>query len=87
MADNIQRQSSAVNKIIQGIYKMLDDYCKNYSTMIYSGIVIADNSDGTWNVQYNGEVHAMKPYKTSPTVGEMVKIFIPNGNQNLSFFM
>lgn len=77
----------AVNQVIQGMYKILTNYFKKYSTVIYDGIIISSNNNGRWNVQYNGEIHAIKPYKTIPNVGDMVKVIIPNGNQNLSFFI
>lgn len=79
--------SKAIEQLIKGISKMIHDHCKTYSTMIYDGIVISNQNNGKWNIQYNGEVHAIKPYKITPTVGEMVKIIVPNGNQNLAFFI
>lgn len=77
----------AINQIIQGVHKLITNHFNTYATMIYNGIVVSNNNDGKWNIQYNGETHAMKPYKITPNVGDMVKVFIPNGNQNLSFFM
>lgn len=58
------------------------------TTKIYDGIILSQNTDGTYNVQYNGQSHAVRSYKIdSPTVGSMVKIIIPQGNPALSFFI
>lgn len=83
----MDNNNKAIEQLIKGINKMIHDYCKKYNTMIYDGIVISNQNNGKWNIQYNGEVHAVKPYKITPTVGEMVKIIVPNGNQNLAFFI
>ena len=57
------------------------------TTKIYEGIVLSENNNGTWNIKYNGEIHAIKPYGTNaPVINSLVKVFIPQGNQALSFF-
>lgn len=58
------------------------------STNIYDGIIMSQGQNGKWNIRYNGEVHEIKPYKVqSPKVGDVVKVFIPQGNQANSFFI
>lgn len=58
------------------------------STKIYDGIILSQAQNGKWNVKYNGETHEVKPYKVqSPKSGDMVKVFIPQGNQSNAFFM
>ena len=60
----------------------------NQTTKIYDGLIIGENDDGSWNVRYNGEVHALTAYGTiTPAVGKTVIVFIPQGNQNLAYFM
>lgn len=57
------------------------------TTHIYDGIVLSNNNDGRWNVQYNGEIHPVKAYGSAiPVAGSMVKVLIPQGNQALSWF-
>ena len=60
----------------------------NETTKIYNGFIVGQNNDGSWNVKYNGETHSLIPYGSiQPSVGKMVKVFIPQGNQNLAYFM
>lgn len=67
---------------------MINEAINSKTTKIYSGIVQSSNTNGTWNILYNGKVHAVKPYGSIvPKVDTVVKVFIPNGNENLAFFM
>lgn len=80
-----------VDTMIQEILKSIN-YMLNSSldktTKIYNGIIVSNNNDGRWNIQYNGETHPVKPYNiSSPEVGTVVKVFIPQNNQALAFFM
>lgn len=66
---------------------MIKSWCDENSTKIYDGLIVSSNTDGTWNIKYNGETHAMKPYGSiEPTTNLMVKVVVPQGNQNLAFF-
>ena len=66
---------------------MISRDLKNNSTKIYDGIVISNNNDGRWNIKYNGETHAVKLYGSAlPSVNSMVKVVVPQGNQNLAWF-
>lgn len=77
--------------VIQEILKSIDYMLKNLlkkTTKIYDGLIIGSNADGSWNVKYNGEVHALKPYGSiSPSINMVVKVTVPQGNQNLAYFM
>ena len=78
----------ALTELYRSIDYMVDQKIKQNSTLCYSGVVSAQNSDGTWQVSYNGKSHAVSQYgSNTPTVGSMVKVFIPQGNQNLAFFI
>lgn len=82
-----EEYQKAVNEIIQSIGLLIDSTLYQNTTKIYSGIVLSANSNNTWNIQYNGETHAIKLYgTTSPNIGDMVKVVIPQGNQALSWF-
>ena len=77
----------AIQELLKGIQYMLDGVLKQ-ATKVYDGLITASNGDGTWNIRYNGEVHALKPYGSiSPAVGAVVKVIIPQGNQSLAYFM
>ena len=78
---------AAIDEIIKSIHYMVSDAIKN-TTKIYTGIILSNNNDGKWNIQYNGEIHAVLPYgDVNPVVGNMVKVIIPQGNQAIAFFI
>ena len=77
----------AVSELLKSINFMITSALSK-TTKIYEGIIVSNNNDGRWNIQYNGEIHAVKPYNVSnPTVGSMVKVFVPQGNQAIAFFI
>lgn len=81
--------AEAVSALLRGLQTLMDDIGTN-STKIYDGLVVSLEADSTgkWDIQYNGKIHSLKPYGSiQPSVGKMVKVFIPSGNQNLAFFM
>ena len=77
----------AISQIVKGISQMIDNKISK-TTKIYSGQVLSKNADGSYNVKYNGQTHAIMPYKmTDSETGIIVKVFVPQGNQNLAFFI
>lgn len=83
---NKTNKDNALNEIIKSIFYMIQNSIKK-TTQIYDGIVISNNNDGRWNIKYNGETHAVKLYgSTLPSVNSIVKVVVPQGNQNLSWF-
>lgn len=76
----------AVQAMLEGFNLLLKEAINN-TTKIYDGFVI--NQDGAnWNVRYNGQVHSIKQYGDNQVkVGKIVKVFIPQGNANLTFFI
>ena len=84
---NTVNYQSTVNEIIKSIKFMIKTWLQENSTKIYNGLIVSSNNDGTWNIQYNGEIHSMPSYgNIQPAVNMMVKVVIPQGNQNLAFF-
>lgn len=68
---------------------MLDKFYSN-TTKIYDGIIISSEakSNGKWDVQFNGEVHSLKPYgSVVPSKNLIVKVQIPQGNMSLAYFI
>lgn len=78
---------NAVKEILKGVSYLLEESSK-LNTQCYDGIILADNGNGKWNVQYNGEIHSLKSYGSIiPTVGQIVKVIIPQGNTSIAFFI
>lgn len=76
-----------IDEMLRSIQYMINNAIKN-TTQIYSGLIVSNNNDGRWNIQYNGETHPIKPYGSiTPTVGQNVKVIIPQGNQAIAFFI
>lgn len=78
---------SALDEMLKSINFLIKETLKT-TTQIYNGTVISFNSGNKWNIQYNGEVHSVEKYgNNTPVVGSVVKVFIPQGNQNLAWFL
>lgn len=76
----------AIEAILQGVNSMIEEM-NRHTTKIYNGYVLSQDGD-KWKVQYNGQTHSVKHYgNIQPKTGHIVKVFIPQGNTNLSFFM
>ena len=85
--DNQALTDVMIEEILKSVNYMIKN-ALNQTTKVYSGIIISNNNDGRWNIQYNGEIHPVKPYNiTSPTAGEMVKVIVPQNNQAIAFFI
>lgn len=85
--ENQSSMDSAIEVLIKSFDYMLN-MALSKTTQIYEGIIVSNNNDGRWNIQYNGEIHPVKPYGSIvPTVGTNVKIIIPQGNQAVAFFI
>ena len=80
-------QNGAIEELLKSVNFMIQSALK-HTTRIYDGIIISNNNDGRWNIQYNGETHAVKPYgSNTPAIGNIVKVIIPQGNQAIAFFI
>ena len=83
----MEQYQQAINQMIQGVRLLLSSDLEKKTTKIYSGLVLSVNSNNTWNVQYNGEIHSIPSYGSiQPAANMMVKVVVPQGNQNLAFF-
>lgn len=77
----------AIQELLKGIEYLLTESAKQ-NTQCYDGIIIGNNGNGKWNVQYNGETHSLKSYGSIvPSIGKMVKVIIPQGNTSVAFFI
>ena len=85
--DNQTLNDAAINELLKSFNYMIKNAIK-HTTKIYSGLIVSNNNDGKWNVQYNGEIHAIQPHSlANPSVGQIVQVFIPQGNQSIAFFL
>ena len=67
--ENQSSMDSAIEVLIKSFDYMLN-MALSKTTQIYEGIIVSNNNDGRWNIQYNGEIHPVKPYGSIvPTVG------------------
>lgn len=91
MEDNILNKDikqDAIEEIIRGITWMVQESIKNCITNSYDGLILSQANDNKWNVQYNGKTHSIPPYgSVVPSIGKMVKVIVPQGNQSLAYFI
>lgn len=81
-----EMNQEAVQAMLEGFNLLLKEAINN-TTKIYDGFVVGQNGTN-WNVRYNGQVHSIKQYGDNQVkTGKIVKVFIPQGNANLTFFM
>ena len=77
---------NAINEVLKSINYMIQTALKK-TTQCYNGLVVSSSNNGKWNVQYNGEVHSLPVYGAAvPTLNNLVKVIIPQGNQALAWF-
>lgn len=83
----LNNNQEAAQAVAKGIRYLAEQIIKD-STKIYDGIVLAVTTGGA-NISLNGEIHNIKQYggTTIPTVGKTVKVFVPQNNMNLAFFI
>lgn len=81
-----EMNQEAVQAMLEGFNLLLKEAISN-TTKIYDGFVVGQNGTN-WNVRYNGQVHSIKQYGDNQVkAGKIVKVFIPQGNANLTFFI
>lgn len=79
---------AAIKEMLKSFAYLLDEAMKK-TTKIYDGVVVSTTTiPNKWNIKYNNEVHAVKLYGGGdPSINSIVKVFIPQGNQSLAWFM
>lgn len=84
---SLESNQSAANELLRAIQYMIDEATKK-QTQIYNGLIVGANGDD-WSVQVNGKVYTMSQYGeiSTPSVGKIVKVVLPNGNASLAFFI
>lgn len=86
MADSQTAFNRLIAEVLKSTDYMITQSVKN-TTKIYDGLIVSANANGTFNVRFNNETQVVRQYGSgSPQVGQMVKVFLPQGNSNLSYF-
>lgn len=81
-----EQYKEAVDGLIVGFDYMLQESNKQ-NTQIFNGIITAVNG-GSYTIKLNGNEYVIPLYGgLAHNVNEVVKVFIPQGNMNLAFFM
>lgn len=84
----LNESDKAINELLEGISYLIDKALSKRGTQIYTGRLISQVDNSTWNVMYNGREYPVKYYgKDTLTENQIVKIFVPQGNQSIAFFM
>lgn len=85
MNSNYQK---AIDEMLKGINFRIEAVAKKYGTQNYDGFIVGQNGD-KWEVRFNGEAHTIPQYGniSTPSVGKTVKVFVPQGNMNLAYFI
>lgn len=84
--DNNEIFKEAVNQIARSIDYMLDQKDLG-NTKIYNGLITALSNNNA-SIKINGKIFSINQYGTfTHNVNDMVKVFVPQGNMNLAFFI
>lgn len=87
---NKSDNQTALEELVKGFDYLLTQTLSKRMTQIYNGLIVSSSvSGGKWSVQFNGQIHDLPQYGNVSTVskGSVVKVFVPNGNINLAFFI
>ena len=81
-----EKVDSTIEEIIRSVQFLINQKVKK-TTQCYDGLVVSFDSGNKWNIKYNGEIHSIQSYGDFVTqINSVVKVFIPQGNQSLSWF-
>lgn len=75
--------------LFDGIKTIVEKILKNQKYAVITNVlVIKQNSDGTYQIQYSGKTYNVPLYgNNTPTINMTAKLFIPNNNMSLAFIM
>lgn len=74
------------NEILDAIEIMVDKKIKEHMTHIYSGVCVS-TSGNTCVMTINGKNNTVQWYGSTPTVGNIYRVFVPNGNMSTAFII
>lgn len=86
MNNNGNEYKDAINSLLSGMQYMIEQAVKN-CTQIYNGTIISIYGNN-YTVKVNGNDYVLRPYgEGSYEKNNIVKVFVPQGNMNLAFFI
>ena len=75
-----------VNEILDAIEIIVDKKVRDTSAQIYPG-VCKSVSGNTCVMSINGKNNTVQFYGSTPTVGTIYRVFVPNGNMSMAFII
>ncbi len=83
--DNNKLYQDAVKAIGTSVQYMIEQSVQ--STQIYNGVITSMFS-GAYSITLNGKSYNIPHYGSfTHSVGDVVKVFVPQGNMNMAFFI
>lgn len=74
------------NEILDAIEIIVDKKIREHMTYIYSGVCVSTNGN-TCVMTINGKNNTVQWYGSTPTVGAVYRVFVPNGNMSAAFII
>ena len=74
------------NEILDAIEIIVDKKTKEQTTQIYPGIC-KSVSGNSCVMSINGKDNTVQFYGSTPTVGSIYRVFVPNGNMSMAFII
>lgn len=81
-----EQYKEAGDALLSSFEYMLSEGLKS-NTQIYNGIIVNEDN-GIYTIKINGNNYAIPQYgEFTHVVNQVVKVFVPQGNMNLAFFI
>ena len=77
---------NVANEILDAIEIIVDKQTKEQTTQIYPGIC-KSVSGNSCVMSINGRDNTVQFYGSTPTVGTIYRVFVPNGNMSMAFII
>lgn len=83
----MNNEDKALDELIKSINYLIQNTFRN-TTQIYNGVLLQSLGDNLYSVKMNGQTYQMKYYgQGTHNINDIVKVFVPQGNMALSFFI
>lgn len=74
------------NEILDAIEIIVDKKIKENTTQIYQGVCKSVNGNSCVAI-INGKDNNVRYYGGEPKIGDMYRVFVPNGNMSMAFMI
>lgn len=82
----MNKYQEAIKSLLHGIDYMIQN-AMTKSTQIYNGLIVSKTGNKA-EIRVNGKTFTLPQYGNfSHVVNETVKVFVPQGNMNLAFYI